>query len=72
MLLWTQSDVTALKPGKKSENGFHMPTLSGSLSHSKPHPACSKYHHRKLPHRQTGRQKMSVGASKVFYIIRAC
>lgn len=47
------SDATALKPGKKSENGFHMPTLSGSLSHSKPRPACSECHQRKLPNRQT-------------------
>lgn len=48
------SDATALKPGKKSENGFHMPMLvSGSLSHSKPRPACSECHQRKLPNRQT-------------------
>lgn len=47
------SDVTALQPGKKSENGSHMPTLSGSLSHRKPHPACSECHQTKPANSQT-------------------
>lgn len=36
------SDVAALLPGKKSENGFHTPMRFGSLCPSKPHPACSE------------------------------
>lgn len=36
------SDVAAPQPLKKSENGFHTPTRSGSLSSSKLHPACSE------------------------------
>lgn len=47
------SDVAVLQPGTKSENGFHMLTLSGSLSHSEPHPACSECHQRKPANRQT-------------------